>query len=416
VLRLKSSLELTHSVETTLLTRPPPGWTRPEVEGFFTANRLLVEEAADNAICQVLPFQVLLFSNEVVYVLTEPFEHESDADLAGHSAALEFSAAFKAPSRWNYWVIPSVMVHRSKDSWDREKAVSYWIEFQVGNRWVSDGVRLSYTFVEANRLEHSTNFDLKQSLVHATTQPIGLTIKPVVPQGQYLRYAAVVGANVWHIGRAGYAARPSLELLHKCASASIQKALYQADDDLDKVLRRQFGQEASTRRYQPQLDDPMTAAARRRKHELENYDLYESIAEFANGRWRTIDTQKIADGRDSTRVPALASESDSGAAGKDLGRATLGELLAQYHSEARILNTRIWVNRHNPDDYPGELAEQVSNLESRILELVPEAKPAIESISEAVERAAEAANGPAYWSESVEPLFGDLRKQAGVTR
>ena len=89
-----------------------------------------------------------------------------------------------------------------------------------------------------------------------------------------------------------------------------------------------------------------------------------------------------------------------------------GKLLAQFHSQSRILNNRFWVNRGVTGGYPEKLAEHVEDLGQRIVALAPAAAPAIKAIEDAVEAVVESRDGESHWELAVEELFRELFRLA----
>jgi len=99
--------------------------------------------------------------------------------------------------------------------------------------------------------------------------------------------------------------------------------------------------------------------------------------------------------------------------GAGASQQSLGELLALFHSQSRILNNRFWVNRGVTGGYPEKLAEHVEDLGQRIVALAPAAAPAIEAIKDAVEAVVESLDGAeSHWELAVEKLFPELFRLA----
>ena len=98
--------------------------------------------------------------------------------------------------------------------------------------------------------------------------------------------------------------------------------------------------------------------------------------------------------------------------GAGTSQESLGELLAQFHSQSRILNNRFWVNRGVTGGYPEKLAEHVEDLGQRIVALAPAAAPAIKAIEDAVEAVVESRDGESHWELAVEELFRELFRLA----
>ena len=98
--------------------------------------------------------------------------------------------------------------------------------------------------------------------------------------------------------------------------------------------------------------------------------------------------------------------------GAGASQESLGELLALFHSQSRILNNRFWVNRGVTGGYPEKLAEHVEDLGQRIVALAPAAAPAIKAIEDAVEAVVESRDGESHWELAVEELFRELFRLA----
>ena len=99
--------------------------------------------------------------------------------------------------------------------------------------------------------------------------------------------------------------------------------------------------------------------------------------------------------------------------GAGASQESLGELLALFHSQSRILNNRFWVNRGVTGGYPEKLAEHVEDLGQRIVALAPAAAPAIEAIKDSVEAVVESLDGAeSHWELAVEKLFPELFRLA----
>jgi hypothetical protein len=99
--------------------------------------------------------------------------------------------------------------------------------------------------------------------------------------------------------------------------------------------------------------------------------------------------------------------------GAGASQESLGELLALFQSQSRILNNRFWVNRGITGGYPEKLAEHVEDLGQRIVALAPAAGPAIEAIKDAVEAVVESRDGAeSHWELAVEKLFRELFRLA----
>lgn len=197
---------ITRNLERGLRGSPPPGITAEELVGFFDKSRLVIEESAESAILQSRNFQVEIRIDSHPYLICEVFSDFDEADIAGARACRILNAHFDSTSI-RYWVVPSVLLHRSEDSWDREGAQSYWLEYRIDGIWITDGYCQSFSFVDAVRLEYSTLLGSSKSFVHGSFKRAGTPYHGPphrVHFSRYYRYKLHGAARVYQLGQYTY--------------------------------------------------------------------------------------------------------------------------------------------------------------------------------------------------------------------
>ncbi len=230
---------ITRNLEKGLRRSPPPGITADELVRFFDESRLVIEESAESAILQFHKFQVEIRIDSHPYLICEVFSDPDEADIAGAKACRMLNAHFHCSSIY-YWVVPSALLHRSEDSWDREGAQSYWIEYRIDEIWITDGYCQSFSFVDAVRLEYSTLLGSSKSFVHGSLKRAGTPYHGPphrVHFSRYHRYKLHAAARVYQLGQYTYdhkQAPAKLEQLTKVELVDGPYSIYEHEGHFDQ--------------------------------------------------------------------------------------------------------------------------------------------------------------------------------------
>lgn len=109
----------------------------------------------------------------------------------------------------------------------------------------------------------------------------------------------------------------------------------------------------------------------------------------------------------SVHIVRMARKDGFDARPDQFGEPSLGELLALFQSQSRILVHRLYSVRNRRGDYPDRLIDELDALGARIVTLAPAALQAVTAIKDAVEGALYAYDVEAYAKE-VDGLFPEL--------
>ena len=109
----------------------------------------------------------------------------------------------------------------------------------------------------------------------------------------------------------------------------------------------------------------------------------------------------------SVHIVRMARKDGFDARPDKFGEPSLGELLALFQSQCRILVNRLYSVRNRRGDYPDRLVDELDALGARIVALAPAASHAVTAIKDTVEGALYAHDVEAYAKE-VDGLFPEL--------
>lgn len=109
----------------------------------------------------------------------------------------------------------------------------------------------------------------------------------------------------------------------------------------------------------------------------------------------------------SVHIVRMARKDGFDARPDKFGEPSLGELLALFQSQSRILVHRLYSVRNRRGDYPDRLVDELDALGARIVALAPAASQAVTALKDAVEGALYAHDVEAYAKE-VDGLFPEL--------
>lgn len=222
------SIQITRSLEKGLRSSPPPGVTAQELVRFFDTSRLSIEEMVEAAILNLRPFQVEVRLDSFPYLIASAFSDPDEADLFGTKASGRLKRHFHT-TNISYRVVPSVLLHRSENSWDRDGALSHWIEYEVGGIWITDGYCQSFSVVDDVRREFDTYFNSSASLVHGSSNRPGARYfydGQTSPFKRFFRYSIAVDGRVHRIGQDTYELSQNPAKLHQLSREHVEEGPY----------------------------------------------------------------------------------------------------------------------------------------------------------------------------------------------
>jgi len=130
-------------------------------------------------------------------------------------------------------------------------------------------------------------------------------------------------------------------------------------------------------------------------------------------RWTAVEDYRVVPSSDPPNVEPVINAKP--AEEPKPAQLSSGELLERFHSESRILASRLFANRDNPGGYPEQLALNVEDLGKRLVEQVPGSAKTVQAITAAVEEASDAIDLQRHWMK-VERLFDDLLPDVAVSQ
>jgi len=165
------------------------------------------------------------------------------------------------------------------------------------------------------------------------------------------------------------------------------------------------------------------------QHRYATPDEADAAGKDLHSRWTAVEDYRVVPSSDPPNVEPVINVKPAAETARSDSRIVVmhvadepkpaqlssGELLERFHSESRILASRLFVNRDNPGGYPEQLALNVEDLGKRLVEQVPGSAKTVQAITAAVEEASDAIDLQRHWTK-VELLFDDLLHDVAVSQ